>query len=113
MNKLRSAFGIDDILCPNATSSPSSSPTSSKSPSRTINDKTSDYATTSTTSVDCHQMSPPPGDAYGQPHKPYPLMPTALDFAKSNFYMPGIGSTFSTNPYLDYANALKGELIDL
>lgn len=105
MSKLRSAFGIDDILYQNGASSSSSS--TSKSPSRLISDKACDYAASVSSSM------PIPSDIYmntaHQPKKPYAQFPPAMNFAKSNFYMPDLASAFSSTAYLEqYANALKG-----
>lgn len=110
MSKLRSAFGIDDILCQSAVSS-----AASQSPSHMISEPTSDYTPSAASPLDdgapMRMMSPDVyASAVNQPRKPYPLFPSAMDFTKSSYYMPGFPPAFSPTAYLEqYANALKGE----
>lgn len=93
-SKLKSAFGIDDILCPR-----SASPPLSKS---TMNSANLDYG---------HGQTNRSNDMFlnaHQPKKPLALFPSTIDFAKNGFYMPGLSSPFAPTSYLEqYANALQ------
>lgn len=102
-SKLKSAFGIDDILC---SRSASKSPPLSK-------DKNTDYtAAMNSANLDYgHGQTNIASEMFlngHQPKKPLAIFPSTMDFAKNGFYMPGLTTPFSPSTYLEqYASALQ------
>lgn len=106
-SKLKSAFGIDDILYQNSSSRSPDSP-------RVYGDRRKEYPSTS--SIQYGKSNNLPEMYVDQPKKPVPLFPPMVDFSKPSFCLPnlpGMQPTFSPSNYLEqYASALqKGEYL--